>query len=305
MATAPPIPNIDLGRAFDLRYEGATVHYEALSRLAAFFGRNMAAHRHDRVYQLHVLERGDVRLHLDEAFYQAQAPLFFLTPPAIPHAFVIGDDSEGHVLTVRQETIWQIMEADPGEQALARLDVAACVALPDARTGHGEIARRLLSLLAMVREEFAGNTPGREPNLHALTRLVFSTLCRVGGPAPSSCTMRAHDLRAYHAFNRLIESRFREHWTLSQYASALRLTETRLNDICRRVANLPSKRVVTDRLTQEAKRLLRYSNVSVNETAWQLGFKDVAYFCRVFRREIGQPPGQWREQALRGNGTLR
>ena len=41
MAVRPPIPNIHIGQAYDQRYADAEVHYEALGKLADFFGRNM------------------------------------------------------------------------------------------------------------------------------------------------------------------------------------------------------------------------------------------------------------------------
>ncbi|MBL7650194.1 MAG: hypothetical protein JNK74_28870, partial [Candidatus Hydrogenedentes bacterium] len=42
---------------------------------------------------------------------------------------------------------------------------------------------------------------------------------------------------------------------LPDYARQLKVTEARLNDVCRRMANLASKEVVHDRLLQEARRL--------------------------------------------------
>jgi AraC family 4-hydroxyphenylacetate 3-monooxygenase operon regulatory protein len=72
------------------------------------------------------------------------------------------------------------------------------------------------------------------------------------------------------------------------------LAEARLNDICRRIAGLPSKRLVFDRLMQEAKRLRLFTGSSVNEICYQLGFKDPAYFSRFFTRNAGVTPGEYR-----------
>ncbi|GLU38362.1 hypothetical protein Pssp01_24550 [Pseudomonas sp. NBRC 100443] len=69
MALAP-IPNIDIGQVYDLRYTEAEVHYEELGKLADFFSRNMPVHRHDRFFQVHYVKSGSVRVYLDEQLYR-------------------------------------------------------------------------------------------------------------------------------------------------------------------------------------------------------------------------------------------
>lgn len=293
------IPNIDLGRTFDLRYEDEEVHYEALSRLADFFGRNMAAHRHDRVFQLHLLTRGEVRLSLDERFYHCRAPLFFLTPPSVTHAFLISDDARGHVLSVRQQLIWRLFKSDPGGLLEARLAQPICSELD----GGAEEKSRLLNYFSLLSREFSTRSVGRALNLQALTRLLFVTLARLPAvtpplaPGASGRALRQLDVQLFQDFNQLIEAHFRQRWTLPQYAAALKLTEPRLNDICRRVADRSSKGLVHDRVLQEAKRHLLFSAVSVAEIAFDLGFKDVSYFSRFFRLHTALAPGEWRAQA--------
>ena len=48
-----------------------------------------------------------------------------------------------------------------------------------------------------------------------------------------------------------------------------------------------------------AKDLLRHSNLTVGEIAWQLGVQDVSYFSQLFRRHCGMSPLKYRE-AVRG-----
>ena len=49
----------------------------------------------------------------------------------------------------------------------------------------------------------------------------------------------------------------------------------------------------------EARRLLAHSHLDVAEVAWYLGYRDVSYFGRVFRRKEGLTPGQFRKQSSR------
>lgn len=289
-----PIPNINIGQVYDQRYADEDVHYEALGKLADFFGHNMPVHRHDRFFQLHYLTRGAVRVYLDDQQYSESAPLFFLTPPTIPHAFVTHPDSEGHVLTVRQQLVWPLLEAHRSQSGEPRLVSPTCVALgaPDAR--HASEVEHLDRLFAMLADEFGQQLPARNASLQALTQLIFIALLRLSAEPVKNQHVRHDNLQIFHRFNALIEDRYREHWPLSRYAEAMGVTEARLNDICRRIADLPSKRLVHERLMQEARRLLLFTTGSVNEIGYQLGFKDPAYFTRFFSREAGMTPSEYR-----------
>ncbi len=289
-----PIPNINIGQVYDQRYADEDVHYEALGKLADFFGHNMPVHRHDRFFQLHYLTRGAVRVYLDDQQYSESAPLFFLTPPTIPHAFVTHPDSEGHVLTVRQQLVWPLLEAHRSQSGEPRLVSPTCVALgaPDAR--HASEVEHLDRLFAMLADEFGQQLPARNASLQAMTQLIFIALLRLSAEPVKNQHVRHDNLQIFHRFNALIEDRYREHWPLSRYAEAMGVTEARLNDICRRIADLPSKRLVHERLLQEARRLLLFTASSVNEIGYQLGFKDPAYFTRFFSREAGMTPSEYR-----------
>jgi AraC-like DNA-binding protein len=53
---------------------------------------------------------------------------------------------------------------------------------------------------------------------------------------------------------------------------------------------------IQDRLLLEARRLLAHSHLDAAEIAWHLGYSDVSYFGRVFRRREGLSPGQFRKR---------
>ena len=98
-----PIANIDINKEYDESLGTEDVHYQSFARMAEFFGRDMQAHRHDQYFQMHFLDTGQIELQLDDHRYSVQAPLFVLTPPSVPHAFITESDSDGHVLTVRED----------------------------------------------------------------------------------------------------------------------------------------------------------------------------------------------------------
>ena len=48
-----------------------------------------------------------------------------------------------------------------------------------------------------------------------------------------------------------------------------------------------------------ARDLLRHSNLSISEVAWQLGLQDASYFSQLFKRHTGMTPARYR-QSVRG-----
>lgn len=290
-----PIPNIDIGQVYDQRYADADVHYEALGNLADFFGRNMPAHRHDRFFQVHYVKSGTVRVYIDDQCFQQDGPMFFLTPPTFTHAFVTETGSDGHVITVRQQLVWPLLAEEFGLASGPGV-APVCVGLAGLDPPLAVEAVRLDRLFEDLATEFTGQRRGRDLSLCALTQLIFISLFRFASQSLVAQPARSEDLHIFQTFNELIELHYREHWPLSLYAERLGVTEARLNDVCRRVGDLPSKRLVFDRLMQEAKRLLLFTGRSVNEICFELGFKDPAYFSRFFSRNSGVTPGFYRDQ---------
>ena len=255
-----PIPNINIGQVYDQRYSDAEVHYDRLANLAGFFGRNMPVHRHDRFFQVHYVKSGVVRVYLDDRQYVESGPMFFLTAPTVPHAFVTEADADGHVLTVRQQLVWALIDADP---SLA--SGSACVALAPDSQGLDQLFEELCS-------EINAERAGRAAALDSLTRLIMIRLLRLCAHSLPARPTRHEDLRIFHRFNELIEAHYLEHWPLARYAEAIGVTPARLNEVCRRLADLPSKRLILERVMQEAKRLLLFTGSSANEVCYLLGF---------------------------------
>lgn len=56
----------------------------------------------------------------------------------------------------------------------------------------------------------------------------------------------------------------------------------------------PSQYLIGARL-ENAKKLMRYSFLSVEECALRSGFSSVQYFCRLFKKETGISPGEYRK----------
>ncbi len=91
-------------------------------------------------------------------------------------------------------------------------------------------------------------------------------------------------------FITLVDTHFREIHAVSGYAEKLFITPKSLSKRLKAHNYKTPTEVIRDRIVLEAKRDLLYSDKSVQEIAYDLGFEDPAYFGRVFKKAAGVSP---------------
>jgi AraC family transcriptional regulator, transcriptional activator of pobA len=95
-------------------------------------------------------------------------------------------------------------------------------------------------------------------------------------------------------FTALIQSHFREHWTVARYARELGISRDRLNDISLRAYGRPPARLIRERVLIEARIYLANSSLALGEIAGVLGFAGAPQFSRFFKTLQGQSPARYR-----------
>lgn len=97
-------------------------------------------------------------------------------------------------------------------------------------------------------------------------------------------------------FRELLRRQFRSVKSPADYAAALHLSLSYLNESVKAVTGLNVSQCIQEEVILEARRLLYYSDQAVKEIAYGLGYEDQAYFSRVFRRVTGLTPVEFRAQ---------
>ncbi len=101
------------------------------------------------------------------------------------------------------------------------------------------------------------------------------------------------------------KSYIREHYmealTLTQVAKSVAVNPTYLSARFVKHCGVNFLEYLTGYRVDKAKHLLEHTNLQIQEVAYQVGYADLAYFSRIFRRETGQTPGAYRSQSRRGD----
>lgn len=96
------------------------------------------------------------------------------------------------------------------------------------------------------------------------------------------------NLSKFVEFKLMVETHLTEQPSISTIAEKLALTTNSLYRLVKEYSGTSPKDFFINRLMIEAQRKLRYSNLSVKELAYELGFNDPDYFSRLFKKNTGQ-----------------
>ena len=91
-------------------------------------------------------------------------------------------------------------------------------------------------------------------------------------------------------FMKLVESHLKEQHSVQYYADKLCITPNYLNEIVTSTKGISAKQYIRNKVMDEAKRLLAYTDVPISDIAFELHFSTVSYFIRSFRQYTGTTP---------------
>ncbi|MDN5199884.1 AraC family transcriptional regulator [Fulvivirgaceae bacterium BMA10] len=236
------------------------------------------------------IKEGRAKYHIDfSAFEIKQESVFFLNP--------------GQVFTVESE------EVKSGYRIAFSQDFY-CV-----ETNHKEIACNgllfnniyenpfivlsndqchiLQEIIDKLIDEFEQSGAAHGEMLNALLKqfLIKATRFKVEQQEPHA---KDDDHDIVLKFSQLVEKHFREKHAVSDYADMLGISPKTLSKKFLLLKQRKPSDFVKDRLILEAKRELHFSDRSIKEIAYGLGFEDPAYFVRFFKKITNKTPKTYR-----------
>ncbi len=259
------------------------LHWETIQSRSRLHGYEIAPHRHERFFQILVLTGGSAHAILDGAELDLAPPAIVVVPALAVHGYRFSPDVDGIVLT--------LLERDVAELGLA---------FPNAFTvGISDSINREVE--ALIDE--AGR-PGLRHEQVLRARLTILLVALHRAASETAELERVTDPARRHAglFRALVDTKFRETRRIGDYAAAIGISPTHLNRVCRQVMGASALEVIERRIALEARRQLRFSDLSVKQIASDLGYDDPAYFTRFATRLLGMPPSAYRDTTRRDGG---
>jgi AraC-like DNA-binding protein len=125
---------------------------------------------------------------------------------------------------------------------------------------------------------------------------LWSDRPRPLGPAPPVASETARNRREVEIALGILRSRIAEPWTLDRLADEVHMSRSQVARLFGASVGMGPMTYLRELRAQRMAELLRFSNLSVTETALRVGWTDLHYASRCFAARWGMPPTRFRQQ---------
>jgi AraC family transcriptional regulator, transcriptional activator of pobA len=258
------------------------VHCETIAARSIPNDWEFRPHRHARLHQVLLIAEGGGTGTFDGETVTLASDSLANVPTGCVHSYAFRPATEGWVVTVASEVLDEWLAEGEGLRPL--------LSRPAVVAGNDEIVAVIGGIFASYEARAFARAHVLRAQVALLAGLVARALAATGAAGAGTET------RLQRRFEELVEAHYREHLPVSDYARRLAVTPTHLSRVMRRTTGQPASAVLEARIIREARRNLAYSNLSVSEIAYALGYNDPAHFSRVFARATGHSPRAFRKR---------
>ena len=171
--------------------------------------------------------------------------------------------------------------------------------LPCMELTHAE-SQSLRSFISMVEQELKGSETDFSSEI--IGGLIAATIYKVGDilthyltehpEVDSPIHNRAEEY--FRQFTELLGEHYKHERSVGFYARQLCITPKYLTTLIKRISGKSVSEWIDSYVILEAKTLLKYSNMSVQEIAYYLNFPNQSFFGSYFKRNAGMSPSQYK-----------
>lgn len=127
----------------------------------------------------------------------------------------------------------------------------------------------------------------------------FIILCtRIYKSQMNFSLLEVNEVDLVREFHFLVEQYFKSKHSVQEYADLLNKSVKTLANIFSKVSEKSPLQIIHQRKIIEAKGILRYTDKTIKETAYELGFEDIQTFSRFFKKMENMSPSAFRKLPL-------
>jgi AraC-like DNA-binding protein len=153
--------------------------------------------------------------------------------------------------------------------------------------------QKLLAILTYIFREYTGKQESYEEVIKANMGIFLIELARQYSKKPSG-NVNLHTQERLETFLALLETHVFTHKQVAEYAAMMNLSAYQLNAITKETLGKTCSALIIEHTILEAKRYLLATSSQVNQVADHLGYEDVSYFIRFFKKHTGYSPETFR-----------
>lgn len=246
---------------------------------------------------------GETRISINLNEYTLRRNTLFLVGPQGIIQTEANGTLDGDVIVVSTQFL-QRMNIDSKQLMPLMLQLGAhpCLEISD------EEARELRNFIALMENETKGSAGPFSEQI--VGQLFVATLYKIGNtlqrylathPEADARTHNRADIY-FRRFLQTLSEHYKEERSVGFYARQLCITPKYLTTLVKRISQRSVSEWIEIYVILEAKMLLKYSGLSVQEIAYTLNFPNQSFFGSYFKRNTGMSPSQYKASDHTGEG---
>ncbi len=299
-------PHQDIERSFyhfsylrDSKVHG--IYLNSLTRYLTIYPFIKKSHSHD-FYSILLFTKGSGRIRINNDEYSVRPQTICLIAPNQVHSFDGLEDAEAVIFFFCQDfyveefSYVRLLNVFSYTSRLGQNNCSPCLPLTENEYSP------VLSTINSIHNEYEASTAVNNSAviIRSFLNIILLKLSSLyEAKSGKSGMVSKSDSILIHTLAQLIDSYYIREQQLAFYTTAFNISERQLNEICNKHFNCGLKRILQERLMQEARKLLLSSDLSVSEIAYKLNFEDNSYFNKVFKSKIGLTPRRFRQMHKR------
>ncbi|MBL7696957.1 MAG: helix-turn-helix domain-containing protein [Chitinophagaceae bacterium] len=246
-------------------------------------------HRHD-FYFILALRKGKGLHEIDFSPYKITDNCVFILRPGQVHRLELRAGSTGYLVEFNAEFLHPINRDSADRLRKAGYKNFCKVAEQN--------FNKLDNCLKYMFHEFTGRSEGHLAIIKANIDIFLLELNREKAHPEPSTKIGSYTQERFEEFLDFLEQHIASRKEVAHYTQLMNLSSYQLNEICKTAVGKTPSRLINERIILEAKRHLLATSNQVKEIADQLGYEDVSYFIRFFRKHTGHSPEVFRTSLM-------
>lgn len=257
-------------------------------------------HGHD-FYILLIITEGSGVHYIDFKSYQVFQGAVFLIIPGQVHHWELSNDVDGFIIFFSKEYLLTEFH----QNQLLRLPFFYTALTEPFLTLDNNALDTCLQIVKKINTEYQSKNMFYQDLIRLNLKILLLEIERKYSLGPSILEFK-HHYSQLGRFEELVEQHYKDHCSITEYASLMHLSTKQLNGLCKKLVGKTPGEILHDRIILEAKRLLIHSDYTVLQVSELLNYNDNSYFIRLFKKATNKTPEQFRNQLLKqpSAGTL-
>ncbi|MBT8219640.1 MAG: helix-turn-helix domain-containing protein [Bacteroidia bacterium] len=156
------------------------------------------------------------------------------------------------------------------------------------------IAKRTQDILEMI-DELLGSELNHKDEAILSLLYTFFVYCDGQCNIKSVISENGSKNTVVYNFKKLVDQHVSQYHDVSDYARILNISPKYLNECVKEVLDYTAKGIISEQLLMRSRHLLKFSDQTIKEISYNLGFSSPDYFSYFFKNQTGTAPSSLRK----------